>query len=144
MLTETPVKIGGAALGKADQVEVREASQAESSPVATPARVTGLEQNGNSRLHFLPDGLRWFGNSRCVLETDQERQLDRDFFLSFFSPFFFFFFFFFYFFSFLILSNSSDPKGKISFYAFSINNKVLLYFFFLPPPPPSFVAVVDR
>ena len=90
MLTETPIKIGGAALGKANQVEVREASQAESSPVATPARVTGLEQNGNSRLHFRA-GLRWFGNSRCVLETDQERQLDRDFFLSFFFSFLYLF-----------------------------------------------------
>ena len=94
MLTETPVKIGGAALGKTDQVEVREASQAESSPVATPARVTGLEQNGNSRLHFRAGGFRWFGNSRCVLETDQERQLDRDFFLFSFSFFFLFFIYF--------------------------------------------------
>ena len=82
MLTETPVKIGGAAFGKADQVEVREASQAELSPVAPPAGVTGLEQNGNSGPHFRA-GLRWFGNSRCVLKTDQKRQLDRDFFFSF-------------------------------------------------------------
>lgn len=52
MLAKTPVEISGATSGKTGQVEIREASQAQSSSVAAPAGVTRLDQGSGSGLDF--------------------------------------------------------------------------------------------